>query len=200
MNFKSFITESNININSIEQIESNGNPGAIGKAGEHGVTQILNKAVWDEIVKDMNQRWTWKDHSLLHMPNRAVGNHKINVMIPRSLANNGIPDTPAARITMYNWGSGNFYKNYSKYKENWLAGVPDSTLAYINKYNKMNGLPLVARPVIQAKPQVYIVKPNDMLSKIALTYKKTLQDILKANPQITDPNKIRPGDKILIPA
>ena len=43
------------------------------------------------------------------------------------------------------------------------------------------------------------MKPNDVLSKIAVIHKKPVNTILAANPQIKDPNKIRPGDKIIIP-
>jgi LysM repeat protein len=44
----------------------------------------------------------------------------------------------------------------------------------------------------------YEVKPNDNLSKIAKQQGKTLDDIIKLNPQIKDPNKIQPGQKIKV--
>ena len=46
---------------------------------------------------------------------------------------------------------------------------------------------------------MYTVKSGDSLSGIAATYGVTVDDILAANPSITDPNKIAPGDKIVIP-
>jgi spore coat assembly protein SafA len=45
----------------------------------------------------------------------------------------------------------------------------------------------------------YIVQPGDTLSVIARRFGITLQQLLAANPQITDPNKIFPGQRINIP-
>ncbi len=44
-----------------------------------------------------------------------------------------------------------------------------------------------------------MVKAGDSLSKIAATYGVTIDQILAANPKITNPNKIAVGDKIVIP-
>jgi len=46
---------------------------------------------------------------------------------------------------------------------------------------------------------VHVVKSGDTISKIAALYGVTIDDILAANPTITDPNKIAVGDKIVIP-
>jgi hypothetical protein len=45
----------------------------------------------------------------------------------------------------------------------------------------------------------YTVKPGDSLSKIAMRNGVTLPQLLQANPQITDPNKISVGDAINLP-
>src|SRR5215510_8746058 len=45
----------------------------------------------------------------------------------------------------------------------------------------------------------YTVKPGDNLSKIASRYGVTLSQLLQANPQIQDPNKIKVGDVINTP-
>ncbi len=50
-----------------------------------------------------------------------------------------------------------------------------------------------------ATPLVYTVKSGDTLSKIATKYNVTIDQILEANPAITNPNRIAPGDKITIP-
>lgn len=47
---------------------------------------------------------------------------------------------------------------------------------------------------------VYIVQPGDTLFKIAQRFGTTVDAILRANPEIQDPNVIFPGQKILIPA
>ncbi len=54
-------------------------------------------------------------------------------------------------------------------------------------------------PEPAATPLVYTVKSGDTLSKIASKYKVTVDQILQANPKITNPNKIKPGDLITIP-
>ena len=47
--------------------------------------------------------------------------------------------------------------------------------------------------------EYYVVKKRDTLSKIAAMYGCTVDDILLLNPQITNPNLIRVGQKITIP-
>ncbi len=47
---------------------------------------------------------------------------------------------------------------------------------------------------------VYVVQKGDTLFKIAKRFGTTVEAIVKANPEITDPNLIFPGQKILIPA
>jgi hypothetical protein len=48
--------------------------------------------------------------------------------------------------------------------------------------------------------QVYLIKAGDTLSKVATSFDLTLEELLAANPQITDPDKIAIGDEINIPA
>ncbi len=59
--------------------------------------------------------------------------------------------------------------------------------------------PSVATPVPSATPFVYTVVARDTLSTIAAKYHVTLDQIMKANPSIKDPNKIAIGDQIVIP-
>ena len=48
-------------------------------------------------------------------------------------------------------------------------------------------------------PFIYTVKQGDLLGNIAKHYGVTVQQILDANPQITNPDKIAIGDQIVIP-
>ncbi len=48
-------------------------------------------------------------------------------------------------------------------------------------------------------PQVYIVAKGDTMSKIAKKFGLTVEEILVANPQIKNPDKIGIGDEITIP-
>ena len=45
----------------------------------------------------------------------------------------------------------------------------------------------------------YTVKPGDNLSRIAMRYGMTLAQLLQANPQVKDPNKISVGDVLTLP-
>jgi LysM repeat protein len=45
----------------------------------------------------------------------------------------------------------------------------------------------------------YVVKPGETLSSIARKFGVTLQALLAANPDITDPARVRDGQTILIP-
>ena len=56
-----------------------------------------------------------------------------------------------------------------------------------------------ATPVPTPEQVVHTVKSGENLSKIAAIYGVTVDDILAVNPSITNPNKIVPGDKIVIP-
>jgi LysM repeat protein len=48
-------------------------------------------------------------------------------------------------------------------------------------------------------PQLYVVAPGDTLSTIATRFGLTLADVLAANPQITNADRIAIGDEIIIP-
>lgn len=48
-------------------------------------------------------------------------------------------------------------------------------------------------------PLIYVVAKGDTISKIAGRYHLTLQELLAANPQIKNPNRIQIGDQITIP-
>jgi lipoprotein-anchoring transpeptidase ErfK/SrfK len=48
-------------------------------------------------------------------------------------------------------------------------------------------------------PITYVVQPGDSLSKIAKRFNRTTSHILVANPEVTNPNRIYPGQELLIP-
>jgi hypothetical protein len=54
-------------------------------------------------------------------------------------------------------------------------------------------------PTPAPTPTVYVVASGDTLSKIAARFGITLEQLLAANPQITNPNKIAIGDEVNIP-
>ena len=54
-------------------------------------------------------------------------------------------------------------------------------------------------PTPAPTPTIHVVAEGDTLSKIAAQYGLTLEDLLAANEQITNPNRISVGDEIIIP-
>jgi hypothetical protein len=55
-------------------------------------------------------------------------------------------------------------------------------------------------PTPAPTPTIYIIKKGDFLNKVAAAHGITLEELMAANPDITDPNKIVEGQRITIPA
>ena len=49
-------------------------------------------------------------------------------------------------------------------------------------------------------PQTYVIVAGDTISKIAKRFDITPEELLAANPQVKNPNKIKVGDELVIPA
>ncbi len=58
--------------------------------------------------------------------------------------------------------------------------------------------PITPEPV--ATPETYTIVAGDTISKIAKKFNVTPEDLLAANPQVKNPNKIKVGDQLTIPA
>lgn len=56
-----------------------------------------------------------------------------------------------------------------------------------------------ASTIVWAAPQTHTVQSGDTMWKIAVKYQVGISEIINANPQITNPNLIYPGQKINIP-
>lgn len=85
-------------------------------------------------------------------------------------------------------------------------GVVKTTIAgrSFTKWLKIPGLEYVSSPKPAPTPEptpakTYKVKKGDTLSKIAKTHGVSLRKLINANPQITNPDLIHPGDIITIP-
>lgn len=48
-------------------------------------------------------------------------------------------------------------------------------------------------------PMIYCIESGDTLFGLAVRFHTTVDAILEANPQITDPNFIRAGENLTIP-
>jgi len=55
-------------------------------------------------------------------------------------------------------------------------------------------------PTPTPEPEIYVVRSGDTMLKISNLYKVSIDVIMGANPSITDPAKIFPGQQILIPS
>ena len=54
-------------------------------------------------------------------------------------------------------------------------------------------------PTVQMTPRLYPIRAGDTLARIARRFDVTVEDILAANPDITNPNHIQVGQLIVIP-
>lgn len=54
-------------------------------------------------------------------------------------------------------------------------------------------------PTPAPTPQTYVIAPGDSLARVARRFGVTLEELLAANPQITDKDLIRIGDEIVVP-
>jgi GH24 family phage-related lysozyme (muramidase) len=109
-----------------------------------------------------------------------------------------IPET----LKMYNKGGGKVLGGLVKRREEegklWSSGLPSQ--------EKPTEKPKEEKKVTLKKPQEvnkteeptsdYEVKSGDNLTKIAKQHQKTVDEIIKLNPNIKDPNRIQPGQKI----
>jgi LysM repeat protein len=58
---------------------------------------------------------------------------------------------------------------------------------------------IITQPKDPKQPSLYIVKPGDTLNAIAAEYTQTVASLLSVNPQISNPNQLDIGEKIIIP-
>ena len=143
-----------IDINSIIQIESNGNPNAYNKSsGAIGLMQITPICLMDwfnnvgmfgtgyTISNDIRSDIVYADnYNMSDMydggKNVRVGSWYINTRIPQMLKHYGLEDTVdkplLLEIACYNWGIGNvvkWYRSGAKYNK-----LPQETRRYYEKY------------------------------------------------------------------
>jgi GH24 family phage-related lysozyme (muramidase) len=116
-----------------------------------------------------------------------------------------IPET----LKKYNKGGGKVLRGLTTRREQegklWSSGLPTTQTP---KVETKPAIQPVQPTQTQAQPKPvqqqqqspstdsYEVKSGDNLSKIAKDQGKTLQDIMKLNPEIKNPDRIKPGQKI----
>jgi LysM repeat protein len=80
--------------------------------------------------------------------------------------------------------------------EQWVVVAGTSTFPRVRSTSNIF---TVTPPKDPKEPELYIVKPGDTLNAIAAEYTRTVASILAVNPQITNPNQLNIGEKIIIP-
>jgi nucleoid-associated protein YgaU len=79
-----------------------------------------------------------------------------------------------------------------------LIAGPTATPTPTPQSSVASEAPVTAEPA--PTPQTYVIVAGDTVSKIAKRFGITPEDLLAANPQVKNPNKIKVGDELTIPA
>jgi len=80
--------------------------------------------------------------------------------------------------------------------EYWV--VVAGTSSFLNVRSTSN-IFIITQPKDPKETSLYIVKPGDTLNAIAAEYTQTVASLLAVNPQISNPNQLDIGEKIIIP-
>jgi LysM repeat protein len=79
------------------------------------------------------------------------------------------------------------------------AERPEDVTPEVLAENEVAPTPTAVPVVIEPEELTYTVAAGDLLGSIAQRFGLTLDELLAANPQITDPNTIQVGDVVTIP-
>jgi LysM repeat protein len=80
--------------------------------------------------------------------------------------------------------------------ELWVVVARTSTFPILRS---ISNIFTITPPLDPKAPQLYVAKPGDTLNQIAAEYNRTVATILAVNPQISNPNQLKIGEKIIIP-
>ncbi len=79
-----------------------------------------------------------------------------------------------------------------------IYAILSSTNPHPTQNNFSPAIP-VTGSAVQVNGNTYLVRPGDTLDGLALRFQTTVSALLQANPQITDPRLIFPGQRLTIP-
>lgn len=79
------------------------------------------------------------------------------------------------------------------------AERPEDVTPEVLAESELPPTPTAVPVVIEPEELTYTVEAGDLLGAIAQRFGLTLDELLAANPQITDPNTIQVGDVVTIP-
>lgn len=80
-----------------------------------------------------------------------------------------------------------------------VGTTPQAPGGAVNTTQPQNPTPTTPPPGQTAQPTAYTIQPGDTLSALALKNNTTVQALMAANPQITNPNLIIAGQNLNIP-
>lgn len=121
------VSAAEIDLEAVKEIESGGNPRAVGNAGERGLYQIMPIT-----LRSFNQRHekTYSKDDLFNPEiNRKIARWYLTKRIPEMLKFYGKPVTPKYIIWAYNAGIGRVNDGV----------MPEVTKRYLEKYKRLTG-------------------------------------------------------------
>lgn len=121
-----------VDLDAIEQIESNGKNNAVSRTGAKGLYQFEPDTA-EEYSKRLFGVGTRDASALSPEQQKQMSNAMFNDLMKHY--NN---DTTKA-VAAYNWGEGNVDKAINKYGDDWLEHAPKETRNYVHKYEGLVG-------------------------------------------------------------
>jgi hypothetical protein len=122
----------NINLDAIEQIESNGNNSATSSVGAKGLYQFMPDTA-AQYSKRLFGKATRDASTLSPEQQNKMASAYFNDLLKEFDGNKD------KAIAAYNWGQGNVEKDVKEHGSNWLEYAPEETQKYVNKYHKLSG-------------------------------------------------------------
>jgi hypothetical protein len=127
-----------IDLMSIAQIESGGNPRAVNrKTGARGLYQFLPQTWAAETKKEFGKAKSFND-AFDPQISKLIAQKYLNVTIPRMLKGYNIPVNTYTILAAYNWGVGNLAGIVMKFGDKWVEHLPRETQLYLRKYEVLN--------------------------------------------------------------
>jgi LysM repeat protein len=131
------------------------------------------------------------------LPGAHLETNSLNLFAPAEASNSPQTDDTSVTVRYYTVQPGDTLKE--------IVNKFDITLADLIASNpdlkSVSIVPTGEILVIPATGNIsYTVRPGDYLTKIAKMFQVSLKDLLAANPDLTNPSLVHPGEKVNIPS
>jgi LysM repeat protein len=131
------------------------------------------------------------------LPGAHLETNSLNLSAPAEASNSSQTNNSSVTVRYYTIQPGDTLKEIVKKFDITLADLIASNPDLSSVSIVQAGEVLVIPPTQNI---TYTVRSGDYLTKIAKEFQVTLQDLLAANPDITNPSLIHPGEKLNIPS